>query len=167
MSDFFKKIDPASLGDDYELVLEEFYTFRNNMENFVRNNNLESHCCPCCGYPTLEEKGGYEICVICNWEDEDQDGESADEIWGGANGSTSLTEARYNFNNSLRRYEAKNGKKKILDPKAVLLIVSTLKIEANNFFESFSTDEDFEKFVDENTVENTEESPYPFEVLTN
>lgn len=166
MSDFFKKIDPTSLGEDYELVLAEFSTFRKNMENFVRSNNLKAHCCPCCGYPTLEERGGYEICVICNWEDEDQDGESADEIWGGANGSISLTEARYNFNSSLHSYEAQTGKKKILDPKAVLLIVSTLNTELNNFFGSFFTDEDFERFVDENTVENSKESPYPFEVLT-
>ena len=26
--------------------------------------------CPCCGYKTLNEKGGYDICPICFWEDE-------------------------------------------------------------------------------------------------
>ncbi|WP_198674015.1 CPCC family cysteine-rich protein [Chitinophaga alhagiae] len=26
--------------------------------------------CPCCGYITLSERGGYEICPICFWEDD-------------------------------------------------------------------------------------------------
>ncbi len=53
--------------------------------------------CPCCGYPTLMERGGYEICCLCNWEDDGQDDPHADEIWGGPNGGYSLTEARENF----------------------------------------------------------------------
>lgn len=26
--------------------------------------------CPCCGYRTLRERGDYEICKICFWEDD-------------------------------------------------------------------------------------------------
>jgi hypothetical protein len=26
--------------------------------------------CPCCGYPTLGASGAYEICFLCNWEDD-------------------------------------------------------------------------------------------------
>ncbi|SEE25211.1 hydrolase [Streptomyces griseus] len=26
--------------------------------------------CPCCGHRTLGEHGGYEICVVCFWEDD-------------------------------------------------------------------------------------------------
>jgi Cysteine-rich CPCC len=27
--------------------------------------------CPACGYPTLTERGGNHICVICHWQDDD------------------------------------------------------------------------------------------------
>ena len=30
-------------------------------------NSLEA--CPCCGYLTLSQRGDYEICVVCFWED--------------------------------------------------------------------------------------------------
>jgi hypothetical protein len=53
--------------------------------------------CPCCGYPTLPELASYEICELCNWEDDGQGDEAADEMWGGANSDYSLTEARINF----------------------------------------------------------------------
>jgi hypothetical protein len=53
--------------------------------------------CPCWGYPTLEERGGYEICELCNWEDDGQDDPHADEVWGGPNQDYSPTEARQNF----------------------------------------------------------------------
>lgn len=59
---------------------------------------LESRlACPCCGYPTLEETGAYEICELCNWEDDGQGDEAADEVWGGPNGDYSLSDARGNF----------------------------------------------------------------------
>ncbi len=53
--------------------------------------------CPCCGYPTLERKGRYEICELCNWEDDGQDDHDADTIWCGPNGVYSLSAARKNF----------------------------------------------------------------------
>jgi hypothetical protein len=56
--------------------------------------------CPCCGYPTLPSRANYDICELCNWEDDGQDDEDADEVMGGPNFTYSLTEARENF----RRY---------------------------------------------------------------
>jgi hypothetical protein len=53
--------------------------------------------CPCCGYPTLTERGGYDICPLCGWEDDGQDDPHAEEVWGGPNGSYSLAAARRNF----------------------------------------------------------------------
>lgn len=55
------------------------------------------YTCPCCGYPTLGERGGYQICELCNWEDDGQDDSQADKVWGGPNGAYSLAEARVNF----------------------------------------------------------------------
>jgi hypothetical protein len=53
--------------------------------------------CPCCGYRTLSERGGFEICSVCFWEDDGQDDVDADTVRGGPNGSLSLTQARRNF----------------------------------------------------------------------
>ncbi|GAA4537086.1 CPCC family cysteine-rich protein [Amycolatopsis samaneae] len=55
------------------------------------------YACPCCGYLTLEERGGYQICPVCFWEDDGQDAHDADEVRGGPNGALSLTQARANF----------------------------------------------------------------------
>lgn len=55
------------------------------------------YTCPCCGYPTLTERAGYEICDICFWEDDGQDDELADRALGGPNAAYSLTQARLNF----------------------------------------------------------------------
>ena len=53
--------------------------------------------CPCCGYPTLSELAAYEICELCNWEDDGQSEAEADDVWGGPNSDYSLSEARENF----------------------------------------------------------------------
>ena len=53
--------------------------------------------CPCCGCKTLGERGGYEICPVCFWEDDGQDDADADEVRGGPNGDLSLAQARANF----------------------------------------------------------------------
>ena len=53
--------------------------------------------CPACGYPTIGERSRYDMCLLCKWEDDGQDDDSADEIWGGPNGDYSLTDARLNF----------------------------------------------------------------------
>jgi hypothetical protein len=62
--------------------------------------------CPCCGYPTLSERGGYDICPICYWEDDGQDDETADPVLGGPNSDYSLTEARRNFIDGGTQYRA-------------------------------------------------------------
>lgn len=51
--------------------------------------------CPCCGYITLSERGGYEICPICFWEDDPYQFSEPD-YQGGAN-RVSLREAQQNF----------------------------------------------------------------------
>ncbi len=53
--------------------------------------------CPCCGYMTLPERGHYDICDVCGWEDDGQDNDDADRVWGGPNSDLSLSKARANF----------------------------------------------------------------------
>jgi hypothetical protein len=70
--------------------------------------------CPCCGYPTIAERGSYEICSLCAWEDDGQDdpahrpeGAAAtppETVAGGPNHDYSLSEARRNFATNLTSY---------------------------------------------------------------
>ncbi|WP_308429048.1 CPCC family cysteine-rich protein [Streptomyces brasiliensis] len=53
--------------------------------------------CPCCHLLTLESRSNWEICEECGWEDDGQDDLNADEVWGGPNGSLSLTDARNEY----------------------------------------------------------------------
>ena len=59
----------------------------------------ESYQCPCCGYYTLEERGRFEICSVCFWEDDDPTervGQPAPERPQGPN-RVHLWQARENF----------------------------------------------------------------------
>jgi hypothetical protein len=53
--------------------------------------------CPCCECKTLGERGGFEICPVCFWEDDGQDDHDADVVRGGPNGALSLSQARANY----------------------------------------------------------------------
>jgi hypothetical protein len=57
----------------------------------------QQHRCPCCLFRTLQERGGFEICEVCFWEDDGQDEHDSDIVRGGPNGSLSLSAARQNF----------------------------------------------------------------------
>ena len=57
----------------------------------------DRHPCPCCGHLTLKERGDYDICPVCFWEDDGQDDHDADEVRGGPNYELSLSVARSNF----------------------------------------------------------------------
>lgn len=65
--------------------------------NVIRPFGGGPYGCPCCGYLTLDERGGYEICPVCSWEDDGQDTHDADVVRGGPNGKLSLAQARRNF----------------------------------------------------------------------
>jgi hypothetical protein len=65
--------------------------------NVTRPADGGPYPCPCCGFVTLPERGAYDICPVCFWEDDGQDDHDADEVRGGPNYSLSLSEARRNF----------------------------------------------------------------------
>jgi hypothetical protein len=62
--------------------------------NSVRSEEGEAgpFRCPCYDCLTLDERGGYEICPVCFWEDDGQDDHDADVVRGGPNAALSLTE---------------------------------------------------------------------------
>ncbi len=55
----------------------------------------------------LGERGRFEICDVCFWEDDGQDDFDADVVRGGPNGGLSLTEARANY----RRFGASDPRR--------------------------------------------------------
>lgn len=55
------------------------------------------YTCPCCYFRTLPERGGYDVCPVCRWEDDGQDDHDADDVRNGPNGALSLTAARSSF----------------------------------------------------------------------
>jgi hypothetical protein len=57
--------------------IEDPYAFA--AEQARREKPLAQLRCPCCGYLTLMERAGYEICDVCWWEDDGQDDPHADE----------------------------------------------------------------------------------------
>jgi hypothetical protein len=76
---------------------------RNYFESSCKNlkvgiwKNISRVSCPCCGYPTLGERAMYDICDLCDWEDDGQDDENASIVSGGPNSGYSLEQARINF----------------------------------------------------------------------
>ncbi len=75
----------------------DWYVGRLNDHSVVGDRREgEKYACPCCGYLTLDERGGYDICPVCFWEDDGQDDADADVVRGGPNGNLSLTMARSN-----------------------------------------------------------------------
>ncbi len=65
--------------------------------NVVRSRSTGPYGCPCCGYLTLSERGGDEICPVCFWQDDGQDDHDAETVRGGPNRGLSLSTARENF----------------------------------------------------------------------
>lgn len=75
-----------------------FENYVNNPKNvFAGAKEGIKYRCPCCGYKTLDERGGYEICSVCFWEDDGQDEEeAATNRFFGPN-HMSLAQARENY----------------------------------------------------------------------
>lgn len=63
----------------------------------VKIRKIRKYLCPVCGCRSFKEKGKYEICTICGWEDDPIQIKDPDYI-GGAN-RMSLNEARIKWNN--------------------------------------------------------------------
>lgn len=64
--------------------------------------------CPCCGYMTLSSRCQYDICAICFWEDDGQDEQEANAVWGGPNGDYSLTSYRVEMHDWLEQLKTGN-----------------------------------------------------------
>jgi hypothetical protein len=66
----------------------------------------------------LDKSGDSEICIICWWEDDGQNDQSAGEVRGGPNSRYSLTQARRNFADHGQMYDEDHGIEVVEQPSA-------------------------------------------------
>lgn len=76
--------------DDYTKRLDE-----QSVGRVVEGDRRQA--CPCCACLTFDERGSFEICPVCYWEDDGQDGADVDIVRGGPNGALGLERARQNY----------------------------------------------------------------------
>ncbi|MFD0973026.1 CPCC family cysteine-rich protein [Plantactinospora endophytica] len=89
----------ATSDPDDDLVRRrlEWFTAYASLKNVIAPVGDALHTCPCCGHATLSERGVYEICGECGWEDDGQDNHDSGVIRGGPNGRLSLDDARADY----------------------------------------------------------------------
>lgn len=128
-----KRFDSSKINSEDKQILIDFARRREIFNEYIKKNNLNLFTCPSCGYPTLTERNYYEICSICHWEDDGQDEERANEIWGGPNGTFSLTENRLVIGRILRELTEKTGGKINLNPEKVIKIIKDRDVKIAAF----------------------------------
>jgi hypothetical protein len=90
--------DDPTLSDDEILARRRaWFDFYNRQLNVFAPVSGEKYTCPCCGHRTLNERGGYDICPECGWEDDGQDDHNSHTVRGGPNGRLSLDAARADY----------------------------------------------------------------------
>ena len=124
MINYPETFDRSALTEHQKNILASFFDRRKIFDNYLRANKIPILTCPGCGYPTLTNPRGYEICSICSWQDDYQDDNNADEISGGPNADLSLTQNRIIIGEELDRLAQKLGGKINTDPHEVLLIIA-------------------------------------------
>ena len=95
------------MSDDEKPSPEELERWRRWFDGYVRAlgenpvvqpaSEGKRSACPCCRFLTLHERGGFEVCKVCFWEDDGQDDQDASVVRGGPNGALGLEQARRNF----------------------------------------------------------------------
>ena len=110
-----------------EQWFESYLRFLDEQDHSKAPRLGEFYLCPCCRFPTLEERGGYDICSICWWEDDGQNDDTANLVTGGPNKGYSLTAARRNFLDHRHMYDLGKGNSAVEYPSparhALLLYV--------------------------------------------
>lgn len=114
-------------------ILAAFHSRRAHYDVYLQANDIHLYTCPGCGFPTLAERGGFNICDICFWEDDGQDDNANSILDGlmvagikipGPNGNFSLTENRINIGRILEtNAELINGEIDF-DPARVLRTIA-------------------------------------------
>jgi Cysteine-rich CPCC len=86
--------DPVRSDEELMAQRTRWFETYTAQKNVLAGTSGGPYSCPCCGHVTLAERGGYEICGECGWEDDGQDDHDARVVRGGPNGRQSLADAR-------------------------------------------------------------------------
>jgi hypothetical protein len=89
--------DPRLTDEELLARRKAWFDFYNRQANVFAPPADEKYTCPCCGHRTLDERGAYEICSQCGWEDDGQDDHDSGVVRGGPNGRLSLDAARADY----------------------------------------------------------------------
>ena len=129
------KFDRTRLTADDKAILADFTTRRNLLDKFIYDNRLKLFTCPGCGFPTLNERGGYDICDVCNWEDDGQDDKNADQILGGPNSNLSLTQNRLDIGRKLQQLSDSLRGKVNDNPNEIIFILTNHEKRMKEFID--------------------------------
>lgn len=72
-SKYVPLLEEAMLHSYYGVTnnyLSKKYSMMDGSEIVVTGSIERLEICPCCGYRTIKERGFYEICPVCYWEDD-------------------------------------------------------------------------------------------------
>ncbi len=139
-----ERFDSSTLTTEDNNLLAEFATRRAIVGRYIRQLKMHVFTCPSCGFPSLRQQGAFELCAVCDWEDDGQDDEDADDILGGPNGKLSLTEYRVATGYSLRALAHELKGELISDPLEILRVIQQHEERMDIFQEenSMNVDDD-------------------------
>lgn len=103
--------------------LDDFTKRRKIFDEYLKVQGINKTTCPSCAFPTLSERGAYDICIICGWEDDGQDDWNADKMTGGPNGNMSLLESRIQIGKELKELANNQNGTVNVEPSEVLNIL--------------------------------------------
>ena len=114
--------------EEYKICID-FSIRRKNFNLYLHAVDLSQSIftCPSCGFPTLSSRNSYEICDICNWEDDGQDDQNADKVLGGPNSELSLTMSRIKIGAELKILEENLNGRLITNPDRFFSIMENHK----------------------------------------
>jgi len=113
-----QKFDKGLLEPEDWEMLKTLKVQRATFDAYLETVELERFTCPACGYPTLEELGQYDCCVLCLWEEDGND-DRYDPARISPPNYISLIEARVNIAYMLKEFEAEESVTLDNDPERV------------------------------------------------
>ena len=114
-------------------ILDFFRKRRTAFDIYISQNGLQRiiTTCKSCGFPTLNPTRFFEICQLCNWQDDVQDEHDADIAYGAPNGE-SLTESRIEFGLELDEIGFNMNASIIQNPEIILTVLKEYKHNLQN-----------------------------------
>jgi hypothetical protein len=123
MPNYSDLFDSEALKAFDRQVLADFSERRERIEAFLKTQGSIRLACPSCGYPTIDGRGDFDICSVCDWEDDGQDDDDADDVRGGPNSDLSLIDSRLRIGTFLVELARKMGGTINSNPMEVLQAV--------------------------------------------